>query len=151
MASLHNQLVSICLGSATFSGLIAYLLFRPFRWRQFVGHLPLFLVSGGALLFIAVATLPEATPHLSARFLGHSLNDMVTQRLSGGVTMTENWVTFWGESVVTAFRYVILASAIWAIANLFRRDAVWSNVLTLMLSLGWAFIYLWASVARFPF
>jgi hypothetical protein len=151
MFSWHNQLALICLGSAALSALIAYFLLRPFRSKQFVGRLPLFLVTGGAFLFVAVVTLPETTPRLFERCLGHSLNDIVIRRLSGGVTMSENWLTFWGESVGTAFRYMILASVIWAIVNLLRRDAVRSNLLALGLSFGWALIYVWASLARFPF
>ena len=148
MVSWHYTL--ICLGSAALSGIIAYFLLRPFSWKQFVGRLPLFLVTGGGFLFVAVITLPEATPGLFERYLGHSLNDMVTRRLSGGAIMSENWPTFWGESVGTVFHYMIVASVIWAILNLFRRDAVRSNILTVILSCGWFFIYLWASMARVP-
>jgi hypothetical protein len=55
--------------------------------------------------------------------------------------MEEDWFTYWGASVGTVFRYVILVSAGWAIVNLFRRDATWSNVLTLVVSFGWAYLY----------
>jgi hypothetical protein len=151
MASWHNQYELICLGSAAISTLIAYLLLRPFKRQQLVGRLPLFLVTGGAVLFFAVVNLPEATPHFFERLLGHSLSDMVTRQLSGGVTMSEDWLTFWGESVGTAFHFIILVSVLWAIVNLLRRTAVWSNVITLMMSFGWYCIYVWASVARFPF
>ena len=46
---------------------------------------------------------------------------------------------------------MILGSAIWAIANLIRRDSLLSNVLTLLLGVGWFFVYVWASLAHFPF
>jgi hypothetical protein len=147
----HNQTALICLGSLAISALIAYVLLRPFNRKQLVTRLPLFLVTGGGFLFGAVVTLPEASPHVFERILGHSLNDMVTQRLSGGVIESENWLTFWGDSVGTAFDFTILASALWAIVNLFRRTAIWSNVLTLVVSLAWACFYVWASLARFPF
>jgi hypothetical protein len=151
MAFWHNLPGLICLGATAFSAAIAYWLFRPFRWQQFVARMPLFIVTGGAFLFVAIVDLPDAAPHLFERYLGHSINAMVTQRLSGGTIMTENWLTFWGESVGTIFDCAILASAIWAIVNLFRGHAVRSNVLTLALSFGWVCVYVWASFARFPF
>jgi hypothetical protein len=111
----------------------------------------LFIVTGGGFLFIGVSDLPEATPRLFEHYLGHSLNAMVSQQLSGGGTMSENWLLFWGESCGTVFDYAVLASSIFAIVNLVRRHAIWSNVLALILSFGWACIYVWASIARFPF
>jgi hypothetical protein len=94
MASWHNQSALICLGSAVFATLIAYFLLRPFGRQQLVGRLPLFLVTGGAFLFVGVVTLPEAMPHLFERFLGHPLSDMVIRQSSGGITMGEDWFTF---------------------------------------------------------
>lgn len=150
MTFWHNKPALICLGSAALSTLIAYLLLRPFGRQQLLGRLPLFLVTGGAFLFVAVATLPEAAPHFFERILEHSLSDMVTRQLSEGVIMSEDWLTFWGESVGTAFHFIIITSALWAIVNLFRRTATWSNVLTLVMSFGWGCIYVWATMARVP-
>jgi hypothetical protein len=150
MAFWQNQPALTCLGSTTISALVGYLLLRPFRREQLARRLPLFLVTGGTFFFIAVLELPETAPYLFEQCLGHSLNEMVIRRLGNGVTMGENWLTLWGESVAAAFRYVIIASMIWAIVNLFRRDAVRTNILTLVLSLGWAWVYLWASLARLP-
>jgi len=151
MSSWPNEAALICLGSVAISALIAYVLLRPFSRQQLVTRLPLFLVTGGGFLFGALVTLPEASPHIFERILGHSLNDMVTRRLSGGIIFGENWLTFWGESVETVFYFAILASALWAIVNLFRRTAIWSNVLTVAVSVAWAWFYVWASAARFPF
>ena len=123
MAFWHNQSALICLGSAVLSMVIAYLLLRPCRRQHFLGRLPLFLVTGSAFLFVAIATLPEAAPHFFERFLGHSLSDTVVRQLSGGVTVSENWLTFWGESVGTVFRLVILVSFLWAIVNLGPKDS----------------------------
>ena len=145
----HPEL--ICLGSAAISISIAFLLLRPFKQQQLVRRLPLFLVTGGAFLFGAVITLPEVWPHIFERFLGHSLSDMVTRQLSAGVIMSEEWITFWGESVGIVFDLTILASAIWAVVNLFRKTAIWSNVLTLMVSRGWACLYVGQSAVRSPF
>ena len=94
---------------------------------------------------MAVGNLPEAMPRLFERYLGHSLDAVVAQQLSGGGTLTENWLTSWGESIATIFDYIVLASVIWAIANLLRRHAVWSNALTLVLGLGWVCILIWAT------
>ena len=151
MSFLNDHPALICLGSAAISAVIAYLLLRPFRRQQLVRRLPLFLVTGGAFLFGAVITLPEAWPRTFERFLGHSVSDMVTRQLSTGVIMGENWLTVWGKSVGTAFHFTILASALWAIVNLFRKTAIWSNALTLMMSLSWACLYVWQPAARFPF
>jgi hypothetical protein len=83
MAAWHNQLGLICLGSAALSALFAYLILRPFGRRQLVDRLPLFLVTGAVFLFIGLVALPHATPGLFEHYLGHSLSDMVTQRLRG--------------------------------------------------------------------
>jgi len=70
--------------SVAISALITYTLLRPLSRQQLVTRLPLFLVDGGGFLFGAVVTLPEASPHIVERILGHSLDDIVTRRLSSG-------------------------------------------------------------------
>ena len=137
----------VCLVSVVMFGAIAWLVLRPFGWRRFLGRCPLLIVTAGAFLFIAATELPDAFQKPSQWFLGHSIHSMV----SVNAHMTETWTILWGEWCGTVFRYMILGSAIWAIANLLRRDSPVSNVLTLLLSLGWFFLYVWASVARFPF
>jgi hypothetical protein len=134
----------ICLVSVALFWVFAWLILRPFGWRRFLGRCPLLVVTAGAFLSIAATELPEASQRLFEQYLGHSINEMVYWQMSGGITTGENWIALWAQECWVVFRYMILGSAIWAIANLVRRDAVLSNVLTLVLSAGWFFLYVWA-------
>ena len=151
MAQWYNLPRLVVSVAVALSGLIAYFLFRPFEKRQLVGRMPLFLATGGALLWIATVDLPEAWPRLFVFVLGHSLNELVTHRSSDGTVMTENWLTYWGESVGTAFYFSLLVAVVWAITNLLRRYAIRTNVITLVVVFGWACVFVWATLARFPF
>jgi hypothetical protein len=128
-------------------GVITWLVLRPFGWRRFVGRFPILIVTAGAFFFIAASELPAAFPKPFQWYLGHSIYEMV----SVDAHTTESWALLWGGRCGTVFDYLIIGSAIWAIANLIRRDSPLSNVLTLLLGVGWFFLYVWASVARFPF
>jgi hypothetical protein len=137
----------ICLVSALGFGIIIWLVLRPFSWRRFLGRCPVLIVTAGAFLFIAASELPAAFPIPFQWYLGHPIYEMV----SVDAHTTESWALLWGERCGTVFHDLIFGSAIWAIANLIRRESPLSNVLTLLLGVGWFFLYVWASVARFPF
>jgi len=143
---LDNELL-VCVVSVVVSGVISWLVLRPFGWRRFLGRCPVLIVTAGAFIFIAASELPAAFPKPFQWYLGHSIHEMV----SVDAHTTESWDLFWAEWCGTVFDYLILGSAIWAIANLIRRDSLLSNVLTLLLGVGWFFVYVWASLARFPF
>jgi len=136
---------------ATLSALVGYLLLRPVSWRRFLGRFPLFLVTGGAFLYVALLNLPAALQRLFEWRLGHSIYEIVYKQLSSGTVFGDLWVNRWEGNVGRVFKYTILVSAVWAIINLLRRQAVWSSVLTLVLTLGWACVILWATVAFLPF
>ena len=136
----------VCVVSVIVFGAITWLVLRPFGWRRFLGRCPLLIVTAGAFFFIAAAELPAAFPMPFQWYLGHSINEMV----SADAHTEESWILFWGERCGTVFDYMIFGSAIWAIANLIRRDSPHWNVLTLILSVGWFCVYLWASMARIP-
>jgi hypothetical protein len=105
------------------------------------------LVTAGALLFIAAIELPVAFQRSFEWYLGHSIHDMV----GAGENMEENWIALWADRCGAVFDYMILGSAIWAIANLIRRDAVWWNMLTLLVSMGWYILILRISAESFLF
>ena len=134
----------VCVASGVVFGAITWLVLRPFGWRRFLGRCPVLIVTAGAFLFIAASELPAAFPKPFQRYLGHSIYEMV----SVDAHTTESWALLWGVRCGTVLDYLILASAIWAIANLIRRDSPLSNVLTLLLSGGWFFLYVWASVRK---
>jgi hypothetical protein len=150
MAAWRDNPALIGLTSVTLFWVSAWLILRPFGWRRFLGRCPLLVVTAGTFLSIAATELPEALQRPFERYLGHPINDMVYWHLSGDITTGENWIALWGEECWVVFRYMILGSAIWAIANLVRREAVWSNVLALISSAAWFFLYVWASMARIP-
>jgi hypothetical protein len=141
----------ICVVSVVLFGIIAWLILRPLGWRKFLGRCPLLIVTGVPFLFVAAVDLPEAFRRQFERHLDHSINDMVYWHVSATITNGENWIALWGERCGTVFDYLILGSAIWAMVNLIRRDSPLSNVLTLCLGVGWFFLFVWASMARFPF
>jgi len=147
MANWLDNARLVCGVSVLVFGAITWLVLRPFGWRRFLGRCPLLIVTAGAFLFIAATELPVAFPKLFQWYLGYSIHEMV----SVDAHTTESWALLWGERCGTVFDYLILGSAIWAVANLIRRDSPWSNVFALLLTLGWFFLYAWASVARFPF
>ena len=95
---------------------------------------------------MAASEFPVAFQKSFERYLGHSIYDMV----SAGASMEESWVLLWGERCGTIFDFMIIGSVIWANVNLIRRNSVGSNVLTLLFSVAWFFVYVWASMALFP-
>ena len=147
MTSWLDNARLVCVVSVVVFGAITWLVLRPFGWRRFLGRCPLLIVTAGAFLFIAATQLPAVLQKPFEWYLGHSTHEMV----SVNAHTTERWTIFWGERCGTVFDYMILGSAIWAIVNLIRRDSPLSNVLSLLLSVGWFFLYVWASMARFPF
>jgi len=147
MATWLDNARLVCVASAAVFGAITWLILRPFGWRRFVGRCPVLIVTAGAFLIIAASELPVAFPKPFQWYLGHSIHEMV----SVDAYTTESWALFWGERCGTVFDYMILGSAILAISNLIRRNSPLSNVLSLLLGVGWFLFYMWASVARFPF
>jgi hypothetical protein len=136
-----------CLLSGTLSIAIGCFLFRPLGLRQLLGRCPLFLVTGGALMLITFANLPEALQSVFERYLGHSIYEMVYEQQSSGTIFGELWTNRWSERLGTFLECMILASAVWAIVNLSRKDAVRSNQLALLVVFGWVCLILWASSA----
>jgi hypothetical protein len=137
----------VCVVSLLLFAVIAWLLLRSFSGRRLLGRTPFLVVTAGVLLFVTAIEIPAALRTPFEHYLGHSIHSMV--RVSD--TEEENWDLLWGERCGAVFRYMILGSAILAIVNLFRRNAVWLNVCALFLSVGWFFLYVWSSLARFPF
>jgi len=126
-------------------------LLRPFGRQQFLNRLPLFLVTGVAFLFITVIALPGAVPRLFEHYLGHSITRLIVRQLSGDQPMLESWFTYWRASVEAGFRYVTFASAIWAMVNLVRKEAVRPNIVTILVSFGWLCFFVWTPLGYFPF
>jgi hypothetical protein len=118
---------------------IAWLVLRPFGWRRFLGRCPLLIVTAGAFFFIAAAELPAAFPGLFQKYLGHSIHGMVNPDAYTRIS----WIFLWGGRCVAVFACMILGSAVWAIANLIRKDSPLSNALTLILIVGWFYLYVW--------
>jgi hypothetical protein len=147
MATWLDNAGLVCFVSVVVFGAIAWLVLQPFGWRRFLGRCPLLIVTAGAFFFIAATEFPAAFPRPFQWYIGHSILEMV----SVDAHTKEIWILLWGERCGTVFDYMILGSAIWAITNLIRRDFPLSNVLTLLLSVGWFFFYGWAIVALFTF
>ena len=110
------------------------------------GRCPVLIVTAGAFLFIAV-TPPVAFPKPFQWYLGHSINEMV----SVDAHTNESWALLWGRAVWDSVRLFDLGQRHWAVLNAIWRDSPLSNMLTLLLGVGWFFLNVWASVARFPF
>jgi hypothetical protein len=148
-----------CSGLAATSIAIGYFVFRPFNWRRFLERCPLFLVTGGALFFMALANLPEALQKPFEWYLGHSIFEMVYEHQSSGTVFGELWTNRWWGWVGTLFDATILVGAIWAVVNLSREYAVKSpsavamrsNVLALLLIFGWVCLIVWASAMSMLF
>ena len=124
---------------------VTWLSLRPFSWRRFLGRCPILLVTAGVLLLIAAAVLPRALPTLFERSLGHPIHGLV--RVSN--TEQENWDLLWDERVGAAFKWMILGSAVWAIANLLFRNAVRLNAIALLVLVGWVLLFVWVAVTSF--
>jgi hypothetical protein len=140
-----------CSVLGTLSIAIGYILFRPLSWHRVLGHSPLFLVTGGAFILGALADLPEALQKVFEWYLGHSIYEMVYEHQSSGTVFGKLWTNRWWERLGIVFHCMILVSAVWAIVNLSRRDAVRSNVLTLLLVFGWGCLIVWATAMRILF
>jgi hypothetical protein len=147
MATWLDNAGLVCLVSVVLFGAIAWLVLRPFGWRRFLSRCPLLIVTAGAFFFIAATELPAAFQWPFQWYLGHAIYGMV----SVDAHTTESWILLWAERCRTVFNCLTLGSAIWAIANLVRRASPLWNVFALLLSVGWFFFYVWASVARFPY
>jgi len=147
MTAWHDNPGIVCVVSLLLFAVIAWLLLRPLSGRRLLGRTPFLIVTAGVLLFVAAIEIPEALRTPFEHYLGHSIHSMV--RVSD--TEEENWDLLWGERCGTVFDYMILGSAILAIVNLFRRNAAWLNVSALFLSVGWFFLFIWSTLARFPF
>ena len=137
----------VCAVSLFLFAMIAWLLLRPFSGHRLLGRTPFLIVTAGILLFAAAVEIPGALRMPLEYYLGHSIHSMV--RVSN--IEEENWDLWWGDRCSTVFGYIILASAILAITNLSRRNAVWLNVSALFLGIGWFFLFVWSTLARFPF
>jgi hypothetical protein len=67
----------LCLVFGILSIAIGYFLFRRLSWHQTLGRCPLFLVTGGAFILVALVNRPEALQNLFERHLGHSIYEIV--------------------------------------------------------------------------
>jgi hypothetical protein len=134
----------ICLVSITLSLAVGYFVFRPLSWRQFLDRYPLFLVTGGAFLMMAIGDLPDAVPRLFEGALGHPIYQMVYEQEGSGITYGELWINRWEERAGAVFRYLLLVAAVWAIVNLSRKHALRANALALVVLFGWVCALLWA-------
>jgi hypothetical protein len=136
-----------CGGSLALSIVLGYFVFRPFGWQHLLDRLSLFLVTGGALLTIAIGDLPDALPGTFERYLGHSLYQMVYRQEGPGSTFGELWINSWQDGTATLFECLVLAAVLLAIVNLFRRRAVRVNTIALCVAFGWVCLVLWAAAS----
>jgi uncharacterized membrane protein YraQ (UPF0718 family) len=147
MTTWHDNPAIVCAVSLLLFAALAWLLLRQSSGHRLLSRTPFLIVTAGVLLFVAAIEIPEALRTPFERYLGHSIHSMV--RVSD--VEEENWDLLWGERCGTVFRYMILGSAILAIVNTFRRNAVWLNLSALFLTVGWVLFFVWSTVARVPF
>lgn len=102
-------------------------------------------------LLEAVTELPEALPRLFGWYLGHSIYEMVYRHERSGTIFGEMWINKWEDDVGTLFLFLILAAAVCATVNLYRKHSIGANILALLLAFAWVCFSVWLSAKSIMF
>jgi hypothetical protein len=135
-------------------GIVAFAVFRKANSaKSALSRVPLFLMSGGWLLYAGLLSLPVAFPKACQSLLGHSIwDDFHFPVDANGTHYSGTWVVVrWMEPLGTAFEVALFVAFFWAILNLAIGCARKANFAALSLCLLWflASVSMW--LVRGPF
>jgi hypothetical protein len=112
-----------------------YYIFRSGR-ETIAARSPLFIVCLLLFFYLGLVNLPLALPGVFEHVLGHSVwaDYMPPPKLNAVQVGGTWWVIRWRDPIQTAYSWVFLAGALWALLNIVQRRARRLNVFCLCLA-----------------
>jgi hypothetical protein len=148
----HSALWS--LGCLLVAAVAAVVVFRSAKSaKAALMRVPLFLMTGGVLLYIALLSLPSSFPRVFGAVIGHSVwDDFHFPVDKNGMGYSGTWILVrWIDPLRDMLAVTMLIAFVWAIVNLLAGYGRKINAVALSFCLVWIVVGIYVSLSCFPF
>lgn len=142
------------LGCLLAAGIVGVVVFRRTKTvKELLMRVPLFLMTGGLLLYMGLLSLPASFPRVFGAVIGHSIwDDFHFPVDKSGTSYSGTWILVrWIDPLRDMFAVTLLIALVWAIVNMLAGYGRKLNAVALSFCLLWIIVGVYVSLSCFPF